>query len=77
MGFALDQAVRRVARRRDDISEIDRKFIELSRKTAQRRTLRFRALVGALIIAVAAVLAAWRYEQSLKERLYYSGFRSN
>jgi formylglycine-generating enzyme required for sulfatase activity len=71
MGFALDQAVRWSAKRSADIARSDQGLIELSRKTAQRRTLRVQALMGVLIIAVAAVLAAWRYEKDLKEYFYW------
>jgi formylglycine-generating enzyme required for sulfatase activity len=71
MGFALTQALRKSATRRDDIPSTDLGFIELSHKTARRRKLRLQALIGGLAIAVAAILAAWRYEQSLKEGLYW------
>jgi hypothetical protein len=42
-----------------------RNFIVLSHKTARRRKLRAQALVGGLVVTVAAVLATWRYEQTL------------
>jgi formylglycine-generating enzyme required for sulfatase activity len=71
MGFALTQALRKSAPRRNDIPRIDLGFIELSHKIALRRKLRVQALVGGLAVVMAAVLAAWRYENDLKERLYW------
>jgi formylglycine-generating enzyme required for sulfatase activity len=65
MGFALTQALRWSAERRDDIAQLDQSFIELSRKATQRRKLRVLALVAGLAVAIGAVLAAWRYEQAL------------
>jgi hypothetical protein len=48
MGFALTQALRNSATRRNDIPRTDLGFIELSQKTALRRKLRVQALVGGL-----------------------------
>jgi formylglycine-generating enzyme required for sulfatase activity len=62
-GFTLTQALRWHTTRRDDISQLDQGFIELSRKTAQWRKLRVRALVAGLAVAIAAALAAWLNEE--------------
>jgi formylglycine-generating enzyme required for sulfatase activity len=40
-------------------------------RLARRRTRRMQALVGALVAAIIAGLAAWRYEQPLKEQIYW------
>ena len=37
----------------------------------QRRRSRVQALVGVLIAGIVAALAAWRYEQPLKDGLYW------
>jgi formylglycine-generating enzyme required for sulfatase activity len=71
MGFALTQALRKSATRRDDIARTDLGFIELSQKTTQRRKLRVQGLIGGLVAAVAAVLAAWHYDVDLKEFVYW------
>jgi formylglycine-generating enzyme required for sulfatase activity len=65
MGFALIQALRQSATRRNDIPSIDVGFIDLSQKTAMRRKLRLQALVGGLTLAVALILTGWRYEQTV------------
>jgi formylglycine-generating enzyme required for sulfatase activity len=52
MALALAQAQSWLAKRSDDIPEVDRDFIVLSRKAAQRRRLRVRALIGALAFAI-------------------------
>jgi formylglycine-generating enzyme required for sulfatase activity len=55
MGFALSQARTWLAKRAADLPPPDRHFIELSRKTASRRSLRMRVLVGGLALPVALV----------------------
>jgi len=59
MGFALSQARTWLAKRASDLPPPDRQFIELSRKTASRRSLRMRVLIGglALPVALAALFA--------------------
>ena len=52
MGAALTQAQSWLGKRSDDIPEVDRDFIALSRKAAQRRRLRARALIGVLVFAI-------------------------
>src|SRR5262249_1407789 len=52
MGAALARAQSWRENRYTDIPEVDREFIELSRKAAQRRTLRRRALIGGLALAI-------------------------
>ena len=56
MGAALTQAQSWLGKRSDDIPEVDRDFIALSRKAAQRRRLRARALIGVLVFAIVAGL---------------------
>ena len=55
MGFALSQARTWLAKRSADLPPPDRDFIALSRKTASRRSLRMRVLVGGLALPVALV----------------------
>src|SRR5262245_142830 len=50
MGVALPQAQIWLEKRSDDIPELDRDFIVLSRKVARRRNLWGRGLIGALVI---------------------------
>ena len=71
MGHGLVQASNWLTRRAEDISPADREFVVVSRKVAQRRKLRVQALFGALVVAIIAGLAAWRYEQPLKEHIYW------
>jgi formylglycine-generating enzyme required for sulfatase activity len=70
MGFALTQAQRWLAKRKDDIRKADRTFILESRKAAQRRRLRVEALVGTLLAAIVLVAAAWRNQDWLKDETY-------
>jgi formylglycine-generating enzyme required for sulfatase activity len=56
MGFALSQARTWLAKRAADLPPPDREFIALSRKTASRRSLRMRVLVGGLALPIALVL---------------------
>jgi formylglycine-generating enzyme required for sulfatase activity len=58
MGLALAQAQVWLSSRAKDIPEANREFIVLSRKAAQRRKLRGRALVGVLAFTVIAGLPA-------------------
>src|SRR5208337_4998371 len=51
MGFALTQAQSWLAKRSDDISEADRRFIKQSLKATQRRKRRVQVLVGVLAAA--------------------------
>ena len=69
MGFALTQAQSWLARRSDDIPEVDRTFIMQSRKSAQRRKRRAQALVGALVAAMAAGGMAWWNQDQLKDEI--------
>jgi formylglycine-generating enzyme required for sulfatase activity len=55
MGFALSQARTWLAKRAADLPPPDRDFIALSRKTARRRSLRMRVLVGGLALPIALV----------------------
>ncbi len=54
MGLALAQGQSWLAKRPADIPEADREFVVLSRKAAQRRRLRVRALIGVLTFAIVA-----------------------
>ena len=55
MGLPLDQAQSWLGNRAEDISPVDREFILLSRKAAERRKLRARALVaGGFAVALLA-----------------------
>jgi formylglycine-generating enzyme required for sulfatase activity len=56
MGRALAEARNWLGKRAKDIPEADRKFIELSRKAAQRRKLRLRVLIGVLAVPGLLVL---------------------
>jgi hypothetical protein len=70
MGFALTQAQRWYAKRAKDIPAADCALILQSRKAAQLRKLRVQALVGVLVAAMVAGLAAWWNQDWLKERSY-------
>jgi formylglycine-generating enzyme required for sulfatase activity len=59
MGLALAQAQSWLAKRFDDIPEIDRAFIVQSRQHARRRKLLSGSLIGVLALGVIAGLAAW------------------
>jgi formylglycine-generating enzyme required for sulfatase activity len=56
IGATLTQAQSWLGKRSDDIPEVDRDFIALSRKAAQRRRLRARTLIGVLVFAIVAGL---------------------
>src|SRR5262249_46014028 len=56
MGVALAQAQIWRGKRSDDIPELDRDFIMLSRKVARRRNLRVQGLIGVLGLAALPVI---------------------
>jgi len=68
MGLALVQAQDWFERRFDDIHVVDRDFIVLSRKTAQRRKLRGQAIIGMLVVVMLAGLIGWLNQSYLQER---------
>jgi formylglycine-generating enzyme required for sulfatase activity len=70
MGFPLTKAQSWLAKRKDDIPEVDRSFISQSRKAARRRKSRVQALVGVLVAAMATGLAAWWRQDWIKEEIY-------
>jgi formylglycine-generating enzyme required for sulfatase activity len=70
MGFALGQAKQWFSKRADDIPRADRQFIQQSDKAARRQRVRTQALVGVLVMALVAGLAAWWQQLLLKERIY-------
>ena len=70
MGLPLKQALGWLARRPDDILPVDRKFIELSSRTARSHRLRVQAVIGALMLALAAGSLAWWQGPWLKEQEY-------
>jgi formylglycine-generating enzyme required for sulfatase activity len=69
MGLALEQAKNWLAKRSQDIVPVDRNFILLSLKGGRRRKLLLRGLVGCLIAALLAGLAAWKHKQ-LKDEFF-------
>ena len=69
MGFALTQAQSWLAKRPVDIPAPDQAFIKQSRKAAQRRKRRAQALVGVLMAAMAAGVAAWWNQDWVREEL--------
>jgi Sulfatase-modifying factor enzyme 1 len=76
MGLPLTQASHWLTRRAGDIPVADHGFIVLSRKAAQRRRLRERALVGGLVAgilvgAIVAGMVVWWKEQWIKESLFW------
>jgi formylglycine-generating enzyme required for sulfatase activity len=75
MGFALEQALRRLAEQAEDIPAIDRDFIAQSSKAARRRKLRLQALVTGVALGEAVVIVlgiiAWINQSSLREKLYW------
>ena len=58
MGFPLAQARSWLAKRAVDLPEVDRQFIDRSRKVARRRSLRMRLLIGGLALPIALVVGA-------------------
>jgi formylglycine-generating enzyme required for sulfatase activity len=73
MGFALTQAQRWLAKRKDDIGKADQDFIARSASAARRSRRRLQALVSVPVAAVAAAaliaVAAWKQDW-LKEESY-------
>jgi formylglycine-generating enzyme required for sulfatase activity len=67
MGLALAQAQSWLARRPDDLPEVDRQFILLSRAGAQRRIRRVRARFGVLAFGTLLGLIAWLNETYWQE----------
>jgi formylglycine-generating enzyme required for sulfatase activity len=61
MGFALSQAQSWLGKRKADLAAEDRDFIEQSRKTARRRTLRTRLVMGGLALPIVALLGLVLY----------------
>jgi formylglycine-generating enzyme required for sulfatase activity len=59
MGFALAKAQDWLTSRQADLSGAEKQFIALSRKAAQRRRARARALVGVLAVAGVGSLIGW------------------
>jgi formylglycine-generating enzyme required for sulfatase activity len=70
MGFALTQAQRWLANRKDDIQSADQAFITESRSAARRRKHRAQALVGALALAMIVGAVAWWNQDRLKQEIY-------
>jgi hypothetical protein len=69
MGHALAQAQSWHTKRAEDIPTADRAFILQSRKAAQQRRLRVRALVGVLVAALVAGAAAW-WNHAVQQTLF-------
>jgi formylglycine-generating enzyme required for sulfatase activity len=67
-GFALVQAQRWLARRHNDLPDVDREFIAQSSKAARQRARRIQALVGVLALGMAGGLVAWLNEAWLREQ---------
>ena len=74
MGFALTQAQTWLDKRSNVISEADRAFIVQSRNAARRRKRQVQAVVGVLVAAMAAGVAAWwnqdRLKQEIRDEIY-------
>jgi formylglycine-generating enzyme required for sulfatase activity len=70
MGLPLKQALSWLARRPDDILIGDRKFIELSRRTARLQRLSVQAVIGTLVLALAVGILAWWQGPWVKEQVY-------
>ena len=67
-GGPLTVAEEWLQRRRDEVSENERNYIDLSvkhKRLAQRRRLRVQALVSVLVVAILAGLTAWWYQRPL------------
>jgi formylglycine-generating enzyme required for sulfatase activity len=70
MGFALTQAQRWLAKRKDDIGKADQDFVARSAGAARRRRRRVQALVSVPVAAAALIaVVAWKQDW-LKEESY-------
>jgi len=69
MGHGLAQASNCLAKRPGDISPVDREFIVLSRKVAQRRKLRVQALIYLLFVGSITGLIGWINQSYLKDQI--------
>ena len=69
MGHGLAQASNWLAKRAEDISPVDREFVVLSRKMAQRRKLRLQALIYLLFVGIITGLIGWINQSYLKEQI--------
>ena len=69
MGHGLAQASNWLAKRAEDISSVDREFVVLSRKVAQRRKLRLQALIYLLFVGIITGLIGWINQSYLKEQI--------
>jgi formylglycine-generating enzyme required for sulfatase activity len=67
MGFPLAQAQSWFEKRPEDLPEAGREFIALSRKTAQQRRLRVRALVACLLALLALSGFGVIYRESIRQ----------
>jgi formylglycine-generating enzyme required for sulfatase activity len=76
MGLALAQARSWLAKRSDELREVDREFIVQSRQLARRRKLLAGSLIGVLALGVVAGLAAWVEHDNLTASWrYYTAIR--
>jgi formylglycine-generating enzyme required for sulfatase activity len=69
MGHGLVQASNWLAKRAEDISPVDREFVMLSLKVAQRRKLRLQALIYLLFVGIITGLIGWINQSYLKEQI--------
>jgi formylglycine-generating enzyme required for sulfatase activity len=69
MGHGLALASNWLDKRAGDISPVDREFIVLSRKVAQRRNLRVQALIYVLLIGIIGSLVGIIEKEPIKEQL--------
>ena len=76
MGLALAQAQGWLAKRSDDLREVDRDFISQSRRLAYRRKLLAGSLIAGLALGVAGGLTAWIEHDNLTASWrYYTAIR--
>ena len=76
MGLALAQAQSWLAKRADDIPELDRLFIVRSGQLARRRKLLAGSSIGILALGVVAALAAWiEHDNLITSWHYYTAIR--
>src|SRR6266545_547878 len=74
MGAALTQAQSWFAKRRDDLSGVDRDFIDQSAKReskARARAARMRALIYVLLVGIIASLVGWINQGYVKEQIHW------